>query len=156
MNGRLCLPECLQAPTLPLSHLKTLRWGQLLPTLLSPTEPRPQSYNSIIKPNKRNIFIYANGREPKKQCDQPCWHGSVCRCPSAVGCGTPGPKCGPGASSSGWWLQLSPPCNGSLPASIWRTEKGIRAHFKVNWWDSGWKKTKKKLSTIKIHSNVET
>lgn len=35
--------------------------------------------------------------------DWPCWRGSVCRCPSAVGCGTPSPRCGPGASSSGWW-----------------------------------------------------
>lgn len=35
--------------------------------------------------------------------DWPCWRGSVCKCLSAVGCGTPSPRCGPGASSSGWW-----------------------------------------------------
>ena len=51
--------------------------------------------------------------------DWPCWRGSVCRCRSAVGCGTPSPRCGPGASSSGWWWRLSPRCSGSLPASIW-------------------------------------
>lgn len=33
--------------------------------------------------------------------DRPCWRGSVCKCPSAGGFGTPGLRCGPGASSSG-------------------------------------------------------
>lgn len=65
-----------------------------------------------------NTYIYNRGVS-----DWPCWRGSVCRCRSAVGCGTPSPRCGPGASSSGWWWRLSPRCSGSPPASIWGQRK---------------------------------
>lgn len=56
-NTALCLPEYLQALSSLLSHLQTLRWGQHLPTLLSPTEPRPERY---IHPNdqyKAHIYV---------------------------------------------------------------------------------------------------
>lgn len=69
----------------------------------------------------------------------PCWHGSVCKCPSAGEFGTPGLRCGPGASSSGWWWRLSPLYNGSLLASICMTEK-VNPCQKVFYpWASSWK-----------------
>lgn len=92
-----------------------------------------------------NTYIYNRGVS-----DWPCWRGSVCRCRSAVGCGTPSPRCGPGASSSGWWWRLSPRCSGSPPASIWGSKKkmGVSACFQVERWNSGWNSAPKSLFTI--------
>lgn len=170
LKKQICLPECLQALLLLLSHLQAPHLAKHLPALLSPEKSRDESYtfNSKIKKliqvkmhhrasssysvsgntHKRTLFwfyytwwkIFLHIREKKQnklKCtdvsnkwkDRPCWRGSVCKCPSAAGCGTPSPRCGPGASSSGWWWQLSPRCSGSLLASICRG--GMTRVFKL-------------------------
>lgn len=69
----------------------------------------------------------------------PCWRGSVCKCPSAGEFGTPGLRCGPGASSSGWWWRLSPLYNGFLLVSICMTEKVNPCQKGFYPWASPWK-----------------
>lgn len=60
----------------------------------------------MIQGSSRQNISAAHRKEPLCYVlvpirDRPCWRGSAGRCPSAGGCGTPGLRCGPGASSSG-------------------------------------------------------